>query len=76
MSMRLLADHCVPRSVIEALRLAGHDVVRLKAVPACGVTRLGGDCARLVAYLSDHPDREQHRAKLVIVEAAQVRVRA
>lgn len=30
MSMRLLADHCVPRSVIEALRLAGHDVVRLK----------------------------------------------
>lgn len=30
MSLRFFADHCVPYSVIEALRVAGHDVLVVK----------------------------------------------
>ena len=29
MSLRFLADHCVPNSVMKAIREAGHEVVRL-----------------------------------------------
>ena len=34
MSLRLLADHCISREIIDAIREMGHDVVRLKEVLA------------------------------------------
>jgi predicted nuclease of predicted toxin-antitoxin system len=34
MSLRLLADHCISREIIDAIREMGHDVVRLKDVLA------------------------------------------
>ena len=34
MSLRLLADHCVSKEIIDAMREMGHDVVRLKDVLA------------------------------------------
>ncbi len=32
MSLRFFADHCVPRSVVDSLRLAAHDVLKLGEV--------------------------------------------
>jgi predicted nuclease of predicted toxin-antitoxin system len=32
MSLKLLADHCISREIIDAIRKMGHDVVRLKDV--------------------------------------------
>jgi predicted nuclease of predicted toxin-antitoxin system len=32
MALRFLADHCVPNSVIQTLRKANHEVVRLKDI--------------------------------------------
>ena len=32
MSIRILADHCVPNSITESLRHAGHDVTRLRDI--------------------------------------------
>jgi hypothetical protein len=29
MSLRFFADHCVPRSVVDSIRLASHDVLKL-----------------------------------------------
>ena len=34
MSLRLLADHCISKEIIDAMREMGHDVVRLKDVLA------------------------------------------
>lgn len=66
MSLRLLADHCVPTSVILALRNAGHEVIPLRDIlptdspdPAviskaaeldCVLLSLNGDFADVVAY--------------------------
>ncbi|MFA5309231.1 MAG: DUF5615 family PIN-like protein [Dehalococcoidales bacterium] len=30
MSLRFFADHCIPESVVQSLRSAGHEVLRLK----------------------------------------------
>lgn len=66
MGLRFLADHCVPNLVIQSLRNAGHDVIRLKDVlpadsPDSAVIRkaqeaaaillsLNGDFADIVTY--------------------------
>jgi predicted nuclease of predicted toxin-antitoxin system len=66
MSLRLFADHCVPRSVITDLRAAGHEVLILTDhIPAASddqvviakaqdldaiLISLNGDFADLVAY--------------------------
>jgi len=66
MGLRLFADQCVPHSVIEALRAAGHEVLRLRehippdspddAVMSTAqaldavLVSLNGDFADIVAY--------------------------
>ena len=36
MALRFLADHCVPNSVIQSLREANHEVLRLKDILPAG----------------------------------------
>lgn len=66
MSLRFLADQCVPTSVVESLRRAGHEVLRLKDVlpvespdptviqeaqrQQAILVSLNGDFADIVAY--------------------------
>ncbi len=121
MSLRFFTDHCVPNSVIQALRDAGHEVFILKEhIPRDSddpvviteaqeldaiLVSLNGDFAdivtyppsnykgiialqvrnhpevipglmrRLMNYLSVHPEMNNYKGQLFLVEAHRIRVR-
>ena len=121
MSLRFFTNHCVPNSVIQALRDAGHEVFILKErIPRDSddpivikeaqeldaiLVSLNGDFAdivtyppsnykgiialqvrnhpevipglmrRLVNYLSAHPEMNDYKGRLFLVEAHRIRVR-
>lgn len=77
MSLRFFIDHCVPNSVIQTLRDAGHTVFILKehiqvrnhpqVIPPL--------MHRLINYLKSHTEMSSYKGQLLLVEAHRIRIR-
>jgi len=91
MSLRFFADHCVSNSMIERLCDAGYEVSRLKEhIPADSddppVLRKSREMQnppkiipalmrRLLTYSGAHPNMDDYKGQLLIVEAHRIRIR-
>ena len=80
MGLRLLADHCISKEIIDAIRQMGHDVVRLKDVlapdsPDAVVIRkakeidavlisLNGDFADIITYPPEAYGGNPHKQEI------------
>jgi hypothetical protein len=81
MSLRFFSDECVPMEVVHRLRAEGHEVVILrKGIMAFQLHNhpesLPALLDRLVRYLNDHPNADQYRGRLFLIEPHRIRIRS